>query len=85
MYSMSVVRPQRAYYAACGTFFPRIAANFAIARLRRSSNLASRRCGLGCETLSGDPGSFCEPAQPCGNENSNTRTIHSLPTLNGAG
>ena len=32
---------------------------------RRSSNFASRRCGLGWVSFSASPGRFCEPAQPC--------------------
>ena len=30
-----------------------------------------------------EAGSCGEPAQPCGSENGGTRSLHSLPTLNG--
>jgi cytochrome c oxidase cbb3-type subunit 1 len=54
----------RSPHSAATGSFARCAANFAWARARRSSNLASRRGGWRCTTLSASPGLFCEPAQP---------------------
>src|SRR5262245_23875011 len=62
-------RPNRrpvalAAHSAAAACFALRASMFARAAARRSSNLASRRFGFACTTLSGCPGSFCDPAQP---------------------